>query len=225
MLKNKSKIIQDEDELEQVNEDIHIVELKISNLLSAENTRKFKENLSSMSSLDGSFNPNGFWKMKKKFFPKNGKTLPVSKINFEGRLISNPVQLKQLYSQTYIHRLRHRPIRPGLELIKTLKEELCKKRLEFVKLLPNTKWNNDDLQKVLKSLKMNKSRDPHYLINEIFKPGVIGVDLQKSLLVMFNRIKIEFTIPELMQLANIVSIYKGKGAKNDLQNDRGIFII
>ena len=51
------------------------------------------------------------------------------------------------------------------------------------------------------------------------------MDLQKSLLVMFNRIKIEFTIPELMQLANIVSIYKGKGAKNDLQNDRGIFIM
>ena len=28
-----------------------------------------------------------------------------------------------------------------------------------------------------------------------------------------------------MELANIISIYKGKGAKNDLQNDRGIFII
>ena len=29
----------------------------------------------------------------------------------------------------------------------------------------------------------------------------------------------------MLQFANIVSIYKGKGEKNDLQNDRGIFIM
>ena len=86
-------------------------------------------------------------------------------------------------------------------------------------------WSNNDLTKVLKNLKMNKSRDPHLLINEIFKPGVIGADLQKSLLSLFNRVKAQFVIPEIMQFANIISIYKGKGVKNDLKNDRGIFIM
>ena len=79
--------------------------------------------------------------------------------------------------------------------------------------------------KVLRSLKNNKCRDPHSLINELFKPGVIGSDLQESLLLMFNRIKLEFDIPEMMQFANIISIYKGKGEKNGLQSDRGIFIM
>ena len=83
----------------------------------------------------------------------------------------------------------------------------------------------NDLTKVLQKLKMNKSRDPHNLINEIFKPGVIGSDLQISLLTMLNRVKSECEIPEIMQLANIISIYKGKGVKNDLKNDRGIFIM
>ena len=193
-------------------------------MISAENTQKVKDHLSTIS-VDGLFNPAGFWKIKKKIFPKNGKALPISKINSEGHLISHPLELKRLYICTYVQRLRHRPIKPGLELIKTLKERLCYKRLELVKLLPNKGWCKNDLSKVLKALKTNKSRDPHLLINEIFKPGVIGTDLQNSLLAMFNRVKAEFEIPEIMQLANIVSIYKGKGSKMDLKNDRGIFIM
>ena len=63
-------------------------------------------------------------------------------------------------------------------------------------------------QRFDKGLKNNKSRDPHSLINYIFKPGVIGLDLQNSLLLMFNRIKEKFGIPEILQFANIISIYK-----------------
>ena len=40
---------------------------------------------------------------------------------------------------------------------------------------------------------------------------------------MFRRIKEEKEIPEIMKFANITSIYKGKGEKNNLQNERGIF--
>ena len=78
---------------------------------------------------------------------------------------------------------------------------------------------------MLQSLKNNKSRDPHSLINEIFKPGVIGSDLERSLLLLFNRVKKEFEFPEIMRWANIISIYKGKGDKSSLENDRGIFIM
>ena len=63
------------------------------------------------------------------------------------------------------------------------------------------------------------------MINELFKPGVGGEDLQMSLLLMMNRIKDTLYIPKYLQFATIVSIYKGKGDKMDLQNDRGIFIV
>ena len=86
-------------------------------------------------------------------------------------------------------------------------------------------WNENDLEKVLKELKKNKSRDPHGLINELFKPGVIGSDLRGSLLSLLNGIKDNCHIPEFIKWANITSIYKGKGVKISLENERGIFIV
>ena len=64
------------------------------------------------------------------------------------------------------------------------------------------------MKTVLKSLKNNKCRDPAGLINEIFKPGVIGLDLQLALLDLFNKIKENMEIPDFMQWANIAQVYK-----------------
>ena len=46
---------------------------------------------------DGSINVSGVWKIKKKIFPKNMKTLPIAKKDVNGRLVSNPEELKTLY--------------------------------------------------------------------------------------------------------------------------------
>ena len=224
-LKSRLKIELNSLILDEIKEKIISVEDQLSNLIANENVKKIQDNLSALSNTDGSMDVSGVWKLKKKIFPKNSQSLPVSKKGLNGRLISNPDELKKLYLSTYQHRLRHRPMKPGFEQLKILKEELCSKRLRLVKMRPNEPWAEKDLMKVLRSLKNNKCRDPHSLINELFKPGVIGSDLQSSLLLIFNRIKSEFDIPEMMQFANIISIYKGKGEKNDLQNDRGIFII
>ena len=70
--------------------------------------------------------------------------------------------------------------------IQSLKEKLCHKRLQLVRLANFQQWTTIDIDRVLSSLKNNKSRDPHNLINEIFKPGVIGVDLKNSLLELLN---------------------------------------
>ena len=100
-----------------------------------------------------------------------------------------------------------------------------KKRLEVAAGRKSNAWNIKQISTVLSNLKNNKSRDPHGLINEIFKPGVCGRDLKVSLLMMMNKIKDTLFIPKYLEHANIVSIYKGKGEKMDLQNDRGIFIV
>ena len=81
------------------------------------------------------------------------------------------------------------------------------------------------LNKVLKSLKKNKSSDPGGLINELFRPEVIGDDLKESLFLLLQKVKDNLEIPEIMENANITSIYKSKGDKNDLKNDRGIFSV
>ena len=63
------------------------------------------------------------------------------------------------------------------------------------------------------------------MINEIFKEGCIGQDLRSSLLILFNSIKSEMFVPIFMTLSNITTIYKNKGTRTDMDNDRGIFII
>ena len=67
-------------------------------------------------------------------------------------------------------------------------------------------WDKEDLRSVLKCLKKNKSRDPHNLINELFRPENIGSDLEYSLLLLLNKVKQSFIFPDFMQFANIVSL-------------------
>ena len=50
-------------------------------------------------------------------------------------------------------------------------------------------------------------------------------DLKKSLLLLMNGVKQNFIFPEFMQLANISSIFKNRGSRFSLANDRGIFIL
>ena len=143
----------------------------------------------------------------------------MAKVDSGGRVVTTPEELKKLYLNTYVHRLRHRPIRPELKYLESLKTELFYKRLELVKYKTIEPWTLKDLRVVLKSLKNNKSRDPHDLINELFKPENIGSDMECSLLLMLNRVKKTFTFPEIMHFANIMSIYKGRGKMNSLEND------
>ena len=211
--------------VENTDMEIKEVEKRISNLSSKENRDKIVNNFSSFTNTDGSTKMHGVWAVNRKVFPKNTETLPFAKKNDDGKLVSSQMELKELYLQTFIRRLRHRPIKSELENIKSLKEELCSKRLELARIGKSEPWTMEDLLKVLKSLKDGKSRDPHGVINEIFKPGVGGKDFQLSFLAMCNKIKDQIFIPKFMKFANIVSIYKGKGSKMELENERGIFIV
>ena len=56
-------------------------------------------------------------------------------------------------------------------------------------------WDMDDLDKVLKHLKPNKSRDAPGYLNKIFKPDVIGSDLKLAILELMNDIKKTANIP------------------------------
>ena len=67
-------------------------------------------------------------------------------------------------------------------------------------------WSIEELDRVLKSLKNNKTRDPQGLVNEIFKPGIIGEDVKLGILELLNCIKTEQKIPKFMQEANITTI-------------------
>ena len=92
-------------------------------------------------------------------------------------------------------------------------------------MLKTAAWEMPDLEKVLKNLKTNKTRDPLGLINEIFKPGCMGEGMKQALLYLLNLSKSGQEFSEMMKLANITSIWKKRGSRTELSNDRGIFVL
>ena len=163
------------------------------------------------------------WKVKQKVCPKNDPNYAIAKMDNKGDMVTEKTELKNLYAKVYKTRLEHRAIRPEYCLLKELKIGLFEKRLELAKLRKTENWKLSDLIKVTKNLKSNKASDPMGLVNELFKPGVAGLDLQQSLLMLCNKVKNECAIPAFMELTNITSIFKNKGNKTDLNNDRGVF--
>ena len=160
----------------------------ISILTSETNRIKVVNNLKALSNVDGTTNMNGVWKMKKKTFPKNPESLPFAKKDCQGKLVTSQKQLKQLYLDTFIHRLRHRPIKHDFTYLKSIKDELCQKRLKVAEMRKIPQWKPNQLNKVLSKLKDGKSCDPHGLVNKIFKPGVCGKDFEISLLMLMNKV-------------------------------------
>ena len=93
--------------------------------------------------------------------------------------------------ETYLHRLRNRPIKPDFEELKYLKDNLFDMRLENSRKRKSKPWEMADLEKVLKNLKKDKARDPNGWINDIFKEGVAGKDLKVSMLRFVNKMRID----------------------------------
>ena len=191
---------------------------------SAKSADIIKEQVGKIETLDGKFSQIGFWKLKKKFCPQ-APDPPMAKRNESGILVTSPNLLKTLYLQTYQHRLRQRDMKPELRDVYFLKNELWRSRLDELINEKSDPWDLGQLDKVLKSLKNNKTKDPLGMINEIFKPGIIGADLKKALIDLFKGVKENSTLPDYMLLENISSIYKSRGSRFEMENERGIFIL
>ena len=203
---------------------IQYVEEVISRECSEENIRKVKECLQNLQSGKGTFSQNGMWKLKSKLCPRP-QDPPTAKLDKQGRLVSCPDKLLSLYSETYTERLSHRKMISRYEDVFHLKNQLWDMRFNKCIEIKTENWNRKNLISVLKSLKNNKARDPIGMVKDIFKPRIIGEDLELSTLDLMNSIKSESHVPTFMRLANVSSIYKKKGSNQDLENDRGIFVL
>ena len=151
-----------------------------------------KEYVRHLDSTSENFSQLGLWRLKRDLCQTQLEP-PSAKLDKNGTLITSPNLLRKLYLETYTERLRNRDIKPELRELYSLKCELWDLRLARLKNSKSKLWTLADLEKVLKKLKTNKTRDPHGLINDIFKPGVIGQDLK-----MIDRMG--NLIPELLGL-------------------------
>lgn len=215
-IKSKPEDIDLQSELEEV-----VSSLTAS--VSKENLEKIKKNFEQFDQSEGESFATGVWNVKNKEFPKIVKPTPAAKIDVNGRLVTDTEGLKQLYLDTFTHRLRQRPIKEDYADVYQSQQGLLEKRLLVTKDIKSPEWTEEDITETLKSLKNGKCKDPMGLINEIFKPPTAGSDMIQSLLLMMNKIKAEAKIPSTFRLKNVSAIYKNRGSRSDLENDRGIF--
>ena len=104
-----------------------------------------------------------------------------------------------------------------------MKDKLFDLRYELSSKNKSEDWDNEDIEKICNSLKNSKARDESGLVYELFKKPYAGPDIYQSLRKMFNLSKKELNIPDFFELMSITSLYKNKGSKSDLSNERGIF--
>ena len=214
----------DEKSIREVKKRLSDIENKIADIKAEEYFKLIKEHVEHLIDDTENLNSLKMWKLKKKLCPVKSEP-PIAKKNRNGEIVDKPALLKKLYENTYKERLQHRSMKPELLNMFNLKMQLFNMRLEVAKNVKSQHWTKENLLNVLKSLKKSKSADPHGLIYELFRPEIIGTDLFTSLLMLCNSVKEQLIIPNFVTFADITSIYKQKGEKSDLENDRGIFSV
>ena len=228
-LKNKERSVSiDKDTRVKIENRIKEIELEIGDEIADDYHREILETVNALGGDHHNLNGSGrteLWKLLKRKVPKNAPIIPIGKKDKSGNLVTNFEGLKSLYLKTYINRLRNRPIKSEYEEIKAMKEELFELRLSLAKSNKSDPWTMEDLVSILNELKGGKARDPNGWANELFTNEVAGKSLKISMLKLFNKMKEENYIPEFIQNADITTIYKGKGDKHNLDNDRGIFLV
>ena len=158
---------------------------------------------------------------KRSLAPKNTFDPPAAKLDTNGNLISDLKNLESLYLEMYVQRLKPNKMDDELDNLENLKEYLFKLSYALAKTSKTPNWTLDKLKDALKTLKNNKPRDAHGRIYELFKHGENNLKL--SVLKFFNLVKSQQVYLEILQISKNSSFYKNKGAKNDLDNDRGVF--
>ena len=185
-LMNAKKLITRKRKLEQEDEEnIDEIEKEITKEIA---DREYEKLENVMGNLDLDTNTN-IWKEMHKAYPSKSNPLPTGVKNAQGKLITNPKEKRKVTLEHFQNRMRKRDIKDDTKEVDDLNTKLFNKRLYLAKLNKSPPFEIKELEKVLKSLKPGKSKDPDDYICELFKDGVIGIDLKISILMMMNKIK------------------------------------
>ena len=92
-------------------------------------------------------------KEEKKLFPKILRTVPSGVRNHKGKIVTQITAVKQIIMRKYNQRLRKRPSNPETRALMELKEANAAQIIKMARQIKTTPWTQEDLSKVLKSLK------------------------------------------------------------------------
>ena len=163
-----------------------------------------------------------FWEFKRKLERRKEEQM-TSMIDINGRIVETKEEILKVYEDFYTNLFE-------LKKAKTDEEVAIEKNI--IKKIDNIKekarkqdtlqFNQEEIRKTIKGLKLRKAADGEGWRNEMIKNG--GKEMEKSIVKMFNKILKEGTTPRQWENMKIKSIYKNKGSRKEVKNRRGIFI-
>ena len=182
-----------------------------------EKVRKAIEQLSK----DDRLSPNAFWKLKKKLNLNTEVGTSVTLKN--GCEVFGESTIQEAYRDEFIHRLRRRRINEDLQVYEKQTYAICDMYIkEGMTNHEKIDFSENKLVKVIKKLKRNKAPGPDGLPAEVFIHA--GSELIKSIIGMFNNVKVNSSVPTKWNMVRIKTLYKNKGSPKDLENYRGVFL-
>ena len=169
--------------------------------------------------VNNTFSPNRFWNLCK----KSGKSddMGASIETEDGRELYGNELIHNAYMDEFKHRLRKREIDQDLKHYESLTESLCDMYLENLEEL-GPPYSMEEYKKVKKHLKRGKASGRDNLPADVFIEG--GQKLEEAIVEIFNLIKAENLMPCQWTKVQVSTMYKNKGPRKRLVNQRGIFL-
>ena len=170
---------------------------------------------------EGGIKSNLFWKIRKRIINKSKPDDDYDTITEDGQTLKEPEEAKE-YIANYYEDLYQ--AREGSDKYKDWTEKIKQSNLnteEAIKQMPDEpEFTEEEMTKVIKSLKSGKATGPDEIPNEMFREAD-GLTRPIYLLEM-NKILKSIDIPEQWTEGNLKRLYKGKGKKGKCSNERGI---
>lgn len=172
--------------------------------------------------IDGAFSPNNFWELCKRNRQNNKCNMGSSVISINGNEVCGEELIKETYKEEFRHRLRERSIIPELKNYEQRTKMICDLYVEEAKSVSTPDYTYEELEQVTRKLKKRKASGRDRLPPEIMMNW--GHRLETLSLNMLNMIKHSNEIPDQWFDVLISTIFKNKGSKKMLVNQRGIFL-
>ena len=163
---------------------------------------------------------NEFWRMKQRIQLREESV--SHKVVQDGNEYDTRDEIQEAYRKHYKEILKTRQILPKYQIIQETTDKKFQRYMEIAENQCHDEIEEIEIKDILKTLKNNKAPGLDEITNEILKKG--GKDIAESLRAMFNKILRGNKCPGEWQKVKIKSIYKNKGSKEDLNNQRGIFL-
>lgn len=201
---------------------IDFVNERIANLEKDKRAAYIKKTLTEIKE-GGGLKSKSFWDFKKRITPAMKTEEPMAMLNKEGKIVEDTEGIKQIYMEHYKELLETPKATTKIEIDAEEKVERVKKGCE--KLADSRtieKFRIEDLQSINTNLKNRKAADIESWRYEYIKYA--GKDLQESLIRMINEVMEVKQIPIQWKDMKIKSIYKKKGQRQSMKNQRGLFL-